>query len=136
MRLRARLNLKSVRRHGPSAPRLITQPPSLFWPINTAQSYNIAQHVTGPGPITYTTADALPAGVTLSSAGVLSGTPTTIVTGFIGVVATAPNGSTLVIPVYLAIRGWVIDGSEVQQAPEGPTVIWTVNGSAVSYIEV
>lgn len=85
-------------------PSLITQPPSLFWPINTAQSYNIAQHVTGPGPITYTTADALPAGVTLSSAGVLSGTPTTIVTGFIGILATAPNGSTLLIPVFLAIQ--------------------------------
>lgn len=96
--------IPNVVRHGRSAPRLISQPTSLFWPINTAQSYDISQHVTGPGPITYTTADALPAGVTLSSAGVLAGTPTTIVTGFIGVVVTAPNGSTLVIPVYLAIQ--------------------------------
>ena len=65
-------------------PVLASPPPSLFWPINTAQSYNIAQHVTGPVPITYTTSDTLPTGVTLSSAGTLSGTPT-IVTGFIGV---------------------------------------------------
>lgn len=31
---------------------------------------------------------------------------------------------------------WIIDGSEVQQAPEGPTVIWAVNGSSVSNTEV
>lgn len=91
-------------RGGNRAPRLVSQPPSLFWPINTAQSYNIAQHVSGPGLLTYATSDALPAGVTLSSAGLLSGTPTTIVTGFIGVVVTAPNGTTLVVPVFLAIQ--------------------------------
>ena len=33
-------------------------------------------------------------------------------------------------------QGWIIDGSEVQQAPSGPTVIWTVNGSNVSNTEV
>lgn len=31
---------------------------------------------------------------------------------------------------------WIIDGSEVQQSPDGPSVIWSVNGSNVSYIEV
>lgn len=87
-----------------NSPVIVSTVPSLFWPINTSQSYNIAQHIVGPGPLTYTTSDTLPVGVTLSSSGVLSGTPTTILTGFIGVIVTAPNGTMLVVPVFLAIQ--------------------------------
>lgn len=31
---------------------------------------------------------------------------------------------------------WITDGSIVEQAPDGPTVIWSINGSNVSYTEV
>lgn len=31
---------------------------------------------------------------------------------------------------------WIINGSRVDQAPEGPTVTWQVNGSTVSNTEV
>ena len=31
---------------------------------------------------------------------------------------------------------WITNGSEVQQAPDGPTVTWGVNGSVVANSEV
>ncbi len=33
-------------------------------------------------------------------------------------------------------KQWITNGSEVQQTPDGPTVVWSVNGSNVSYTEV
>lgn len=33
-------------------------------------------------------------------------------------------------------KQWITNRSEVQQAPDGPTVVWTVNGSFVTNIEV
>lgn len=103
MRLGLGIGIGMVR-SGPRAPVLATQPPSLFWPVNTAQSYNLAQHVTGVTPITYATADTLPTGVTLSSAGTISGTPTQVIAGYIIVTATAANGTVLSFPVSLAIQ--------------------------------
>ena len=57
---------------------------------NSAYSYNVAQHASGEGTLTYSTVTALPAGLTLSAAGVLAGTPTTI-TGGLVIVFTVTN---------------------------------------------
>lgn len=64
-------------RPGPIAPLLVTQPPSQKVVVGEAYSYDLAPHFFGA--TTYALAPAspaLPAGVTLSSAGVLSGTAT------------------------------------------------------------
>lgn len=81
----------------------ISAVPSLFWPINTAQSYNLAQHFNSLTAMTFATADTLPAGVSLSSAGVISGTATESIAGFAVLNVTNAAGSTLNVPIYLAI---------------------------------
>lgn len=83
--------------------KVLTLPPNLFWPLNTAQSYNLAQHLESKTAMTFATADTLPAGITLSSAGVLSGTATESIAGFFVVDVTNAAGSSFALSVYLAI---------------------------------
>lgn len=89
-------------RPGPIAPLLVTQPPSQKVVVGEAYSYDLAPHFFGA--TTYALAPAspaLPAGVTLSSAGVLSGTATVAGMNQAPVVRATNTASGLFVDVML-----------------------------------
>jgi hypothetical protein len=68
----------------------VTNPATTTGTVNTAFSQTFTAGNT-IGPVSFTTASTLPAGLSLSTAGVLSGTPTQ--TGSFGIVVTATDGN-------------------------------------------
>ena len=87
--------------------------------ISTAFSQTFTS--TGGAPtVTYTTSSTLPTGITLSSSGLLSGTPTQLGTFPIVVTATGGNGCTGIGTTYYLTINCIIDPIVTTNADSGP----------------
>ncbi len=100
---------------------IINTAPIVINPVVTTGQLNIPFSQTftqsgGSGTVTFTTASTLPTGLSLSSAGVLSGTPTQ--TGTFPITVTASNGCTANGPVYtLVITACPVNDQTVTASP-------------------
>jgi uncharacterized delta-60 repeat protein len=109
----------------PAPPTITNGPPPATAAANTA--YNFAYTYTGfPAPI-FTSSGTLPTGLSLSSAGVISGTPS-VAGMFSGIQVTASNGvapNATTAAFGIAIRP-VVTSSAANSAANAPTL--TING--------
>nr|MDA8413462.1 Ig-like domain-containing protein [Desulfobacteraceae bacterium] len=72
-------------------------------PVNTPFSYQVLATDPDNQVLTFTTTDALPAGLTLSSSGLLSGTPTVIGTYTVNITVADPSQATVMTKLIITV---------------------------------